>query len=445
MERVCYILGILKRERGSFKMLDIKLIRKDVNAIEAKLKTKDPEICLSSIIDMDRKLRELKTEVDSLKSVRNDLSQKIGELKRKGENADDQMVKVTEMGDDIRNLDHQINELETQFTFELSKLPNIPMDDIKVASDPKENVLLTTTGEKRVFDFPFKNHVELNEKLDLFDFKRGAKISGSGWPVYKNLGARLEWALIQYMLEVQIKNGFMQWIPPLLVRRDSVFGSGQLPKFENQQFKITDEDYDLFLIPTAEVPLNALHAQEIIPASDLPLKYVAYSPCFRREAGAAGAQERGLIRMHQFNKVELFCFSTPEDSMKMFDVLVKSAEDVLKGLGIHYRNMLLVTGDTSFAAARTIDIEVWLPGQNRYYEVSSVSNCTDYQARRSNVRYKTKDGKLEFVHTLNGSGLATSRLMVGILENNQNADGSVDIPEVLQKYLGGIKKLECVN
>lgn len=426
-------------------MLDIKLIRKDVNAIEAKLKTKDPEICLSSIIDMDRKLRELKTEVDSLKSVRNDLSQKIGELKRKGENADDQMVKVTEMGDDIRNLDHQINELETQFTFELSKLPNIPMDDIKVASDPKENVLLTTTGEKRVFDFPFKNHVELNEKLDLFDFKRGAKISGSGWPVYKNLGARLEWALIQYMLEVQIKNGFMQWIPPLLVRRDSVFGSGQLPKFENQQFKITDEDYDLFLIPTAEVPLNALHAQEIIPASDLPLKYVAYSPCFRREAGAAGAQERGLIRMHQFNKVELFCFSTPEDSMKMFDVLVKSAEDVLKGLGIHYRNMLLVTGDTSFAAARTIDIEVWLPGQNRYYEVSSVSNCTDYQARRSNVRYKTKDGKLEFVHTLNGSGLATSRLMVGILENNQNADGSVDIPEVLQKYLGGIKKLECVN
>lgn len=426
-------------------MLDIKLIRKDVKAIEAKLKTKDPEICLTSIIEMDRKLRELKTEVDSLKSIRNDLSQKIGELKRKGESADNEMVKVTEMGDDIRNLDHQITELEAKFTYELSSLPNIPMDDIKVASDPKENVLIETTGEKRVFDFPFKNHVELNEKLDLFDFKRGAKISGSGWPVYKNLGARLEWALIQYMLEVQIKNGFMQWIPPLLVRRDSVFGSGQLPKFENQQFKITDEDYDLFLIPTAEVPLNALHAEEIIHSSDLPLKYVAYSPCFRREAGAAGAQERGLIRMHQFNKVELFCFSTPEDSMKMFDVLVKSAEDVLKGLGIHYRNMLLVTGDTSFAAARTIDIEVWLPGQNRYYEVSSVSNCTDYQARRSNVRYKTKDGKLEFVHTLNGSGLATSRLMVAILENNQNADGSVDIPEVLQKYLGGIKKLECIS
>jgi len=426
-------------------MLDIKLIRKDIKAVEDKLKTKDPEITLVRVVEMDRKLRELKTEVDSLKSVRNDLSQKIGELKRKGENSDELMVKVTEMGDNIRNLDTQITELETKVTFELSSLPNIPMDDIKVAMDPKENQLLKTVGEKRTFDFPFKNHVELNEKLDLFDFKRGAKISGSGWPVYKNLGARLEWALIQYMLEVQIKNGFMQWIPPLLVRRDAVFGSGQLPKFENQQFKITDEDYDLFLIPTAEVPLNALHSDEVIPATDLPLKYVAYSPCFRREAGAAGAQERGLIRMHQFNKVELFCFSTPEESGKMFDILVNSAEDVLKGLNVHYRNMLLVTGDTSFAAARTIDIEVWLPGQNRYYEVSSVSNCTDYQARRSNVRYKAKDGKLEFVHTLNGSGLATSRLMVAILENNQNADGSVEIPQALQKYLGGMTQLKCIN
>jgi seryl-tRNA synthetase len=423
-------------------MLDIKLIRKDIKAVEDKLKTKDPEITLTPIIDMDRKLRELKTEVDSLKGIRNDLSQKIGELKRKGEDAAEQMSKVTEMGDDIRNLDHQITELEKTFTFELASLPNIPMDDIKVAADPKENVEVKVVGEKRTFDFPFKNHVELNEKLDLFDFKRGAKVSGSGWPVYKNLGARLEWALIQYMLEVQINNGFMQWIPPILVRRDTVFGSGQLPKFENQQFKITDNDYDLFLIPTAEVPLCALHADEVISAADLPLKYVAYTPCFRREAGAAGTQERGLIRMHQFNKVELFAFSTPEDSMNMFDSLVSSAEDVLKGLNIHYRNMLLVTGDTSFAAARTIDIEVWLPGQNRYYEVSSVSNCTDYQARRSNIRYKAKEGKLEFVHTLNGSGLATSRLMVALLENNQNADGSVDIPEVLQKYLGGLKQLK---
>jgi seryl-tRNA synthetase len=423
-------------------MLDIKLLRKDTKAVEDKLKTKDPEITLTPLMDMDKKLRELKTEVDSLKSVRNDLSQKIGELKRKGEDASELMAKVAKYGDDIRNFDHQITELEKTFTHELSCLPNIPMDDIKVHLNPQENVQVKIVGDKPTFDFQFKNHVELNEKLDLFDFKRGAKVSGSGWPIYKNLGARLEWALIQYMLEVQIKNGFMQWIPPILVRRETVFGSGQLPKFENQQFKITDNDYDLFLIPTAEVPLCALHAEEVIPASDLPLKYVAYTPCFRREAGAAGTQERGLIRMHQFNKVELFAFSTPEDSMSLFDNLVTSAEEVLKGLNIHYRNMLLVTGDTSFAAARTIDIEVWLPGQNRYYEVSSVSNCTDYQARRSNIRYKTKDGKLEFVHTLNGSGLATSRLMVAILENNQNADGSVNIPEVLQKYLGGLTTLK---
>lgn len=426
-------------------MLDIKLIRKDMKAVEAKLQTKDPEITLSHILDMDTKLRELKTEVDGLKNVRNDFSKEIGEKKRKGEDAADLMAKVSTMGDTIRTLDTQISELDAKFTFELSKLPNIPMDEIKVHLDPKENVFLEDFNTKRTFDFPFKNHVELNEKLDLFDFKRGAKISGSGFPVYKNLGARLEWALIQYMIEMQVKNGFMQWIPPLLVRRETAFGSGQLPKFENQQFKITDEDYDLFLIPTAEIPLSGLHSDEVIASQDLPLKYVAYSPCFRREAGAAGSQERGLIRMHQFNKVELFCFTEPQDSAKVFDMMVKSAESILKGLNIHYRNMLLVTGDTSFASAKTIDIEVWLPGQNRYYEVSSVSNCTDYQARRSNIRYKTADGKLDFVHTLNGSGLATSRLMVAILENNQNADGSVDIPEVLQKYLGGLKKLVPVS
>ncbi|HRD55258.1 MAG TPA: serine--tRNA ligase [Parachlamydiaceae bacterium] len=423
-------------------MLDIKLIRKDAKTIEEKLKTKDASITLAPIVEMDKRLRELKTEAEALKNIRNDLSQKIGEMKRKGENSSEVMAKVGQMGDEIRNLDHQIHELDTTFTFELAKLPNIPMDDIKIALDPKENVLVKEFGKKPQHDFPFKNHVELNEKLNLFDFKRGAKISGSGWPVYKNLGARLEWALIQYMIDTQVKNGFMQWIPPILVRRDTVFGSGQLPKFENQQFKITDEDYDLFLIPTAEVPLSGLHADEIIPEDELTLKYVAYTPCFRREAGAAGSQERGLIRMHQFNKVELFCFSKPEDSNEVFEMMLNSAEDVLKGLNIHYRNMLLVTGDTSFASARTIDIEVWLPGQNRYYEVSSVSNCTDYQARRANIRYKTKEGKLEFVHTLNGSGLATSRLMVALLENNQQADGSVIIPEALQKYLGGLKVLK---
>jgi seryl-tRNA synthetase len=247
--------------------------------------------------------------------------------------------------------------------------------------------------------------------------------------------------LINYMLETQIKNGFEQWIPPILVRPEIVFGSGQIPKFENQQFKITDPDYQLYLIPTAEVPLNGLHYDEILTEDQLPCKYTAYTPCFRREAGAAGSQERGLIRVHQFNKVEMFCFTKPEDSMRVFEQMMASAEEILQGLDLHYRNVLLVTGDMSFASARTIDIEVWLPGQNRYYEVSSVSNCTDYQARRSQTRYRTKEGKVELVHTLNGSGLATSRLMVALLENNQNPDGSVNIPKVLQKYVGGLAKL----
>jgi seryl-tRNA synthetase len=418
-------------------MIDIRLIRKDRFAIEKQLKTKDPEIDLTTLCDLDQSIREAKTKVELLKAKRNEISQKIGEMKRSGQDTSLLMNEVTGFGQDIHDLDHQIKEWEEQFNYELSSLPNLPMDDIKISSDPKDNVIIKEHGQKPNFAFPFKNHVELNEQLKLFDFKRGAKISGTGWPVYKGMGARLEWALIQYMLETHIKNGFTQWIPPLLVRQDTVFGSGQLPKFENQQFKIRDEDYHLYLIPTAEVPLNGLHMDEIIPQEELSLKYVAYTPCFRREAGAAGSQERGLIRMHQFNKVEMFCFDKPEESMQVFNQMMDSAEEILQGLDLHYRNALLVTGDMSFAAARTIDIEVWLPGQNRYYEVSSVSNCTDYQARRSNTRFRREDGKLDFVHTLNGSGLATSRLMVALLENNQEKDGSVKIPKVLQRYLNG--------
>jgi seryl-tRNA synthetase len=422
-------------------MIDIKLIRKNRQEIEDKLKTKDPSIDLSSIISMDERIRDIKTKVEQLKAKRNESSQQIGNLKRQGKDASAIMEEVARHADEIHVLDQELGPLEEQFIFELAKLPNLPMDDIKVSQSPKDNVMIKEVGKKPVFDFPFKNHLELNEKLNLFDFKRGAKIAGTGWPIYRGLGARLEWALINYMISVHIKNGFEQWMPPAVVRRDVMFGSGQLPKFDNQQFKIKDDDFHLYLIPTAEVSLNGLHLDEIIPEEDLPLRYVAYTPCFRREAGAAGSQERGLIRMHQFNKVEMFCFTTPEDSKTVFDQMMAGAEEILEGLGLHYRNMLLVTGDMSFASARTVDIEVWLPGQNRYYEVSSVSNCTDYQARRSNTRYRKKDEKPEFVHTLNGSGLATSRLMVALLENNQNADGSVNIPSVLQPYLGGLKKL----
>lgn len=423
-------------------MLDIKLVRRDPQMVEKKLKTKDSSISLSPIIDLDKRIRELKTKVEQLKAKRNELSQKIGELKRQGKDANDLMQEVTGISEEIHQLDSELSPLETQFENAVACLPNIPMDDIKIAEDPRDNVMIKEYKTKRQFDFPFKNHLELNEGLNVLDFKRGAKLSGTGWPVYRGLGARLEWALINYMIETQIKNGFEFWLPPILVREEIVYASGQLPKFANQQFKITDEDYNLYLISTSEVALNGLHSDEVIPEEQLPLKYTAYTPCFRREAGAAGSQERGLIRMHQFNKVEMFAFTKPEESMDMFNTMLASAEEILQGLEIHYRNMLLVTGDMSFASARTVDIEVWLPGQNRYYEVSSISNCTDYQARRSKTRYRTKDGKVEFLHTLNGSGLATSRLMVAILENNQNVDGSVNIPKVLQKYMGGMTKLE---
>lgn len=428
-------------------MLDIKELRNQPEEVKNKILSKDPEANVDIVIELDTKVRELKTEVEQLKSQRNEFSKKIGEKKRAGEDASELMEQVSGISQKVHEMDAQIGPLEEQFTYELSKLPNLPMDDVKISPDPLDNVVVKEWGKKPQFEFDYKHHLELNEKLKLFDFERGAKISGTGWPVYSNMGARLEWALINYMIEVHINNGFTQWMPPALVREDALYGSGQLPKFENQQFKISDDDYQLWLIPTAEVPLNGLHMNEILSEDELPMRYVAYTPCFRREAGAAGKQERGLIRMHQFNKVEMFCFTKPEESEAMFDAMVQSAESILEGLGLHYRTMLLVTGDMSFPSTKTIDIEVFLPGQDKegkkaYYEVSSISNCTDFQARRSNIRFRRGQGKPEFVHTLNGSGLATSRLMVGLLENNQNPDGSVNIPTVLSKYLGGITKLE---
>lgn len=422
-------------------MLDIKLLRKDGPAIEAKLKTKDPSVEIGPILALDERNRHILQEVEELKAKRNQLSKEIGEKKRLKQDTSEVMQQVGGLGDRISELDRELALLEADFALKMGSLPNIPMDDIKVSPDPKDNICIKTYLEKPTFSFPFKNHVELNEHLGLFDFKRGAKISGSGWPTYKNLGARLEWALLNYMLDVHLENGFEMWMIPHLVKPEIVFGSGQLPKFEKQLFKIDDEDYHLYLIPTSEVALNGLHYDEILKEEELPLKYVAYSPCFRREAGAAGSQERGLIRVHQFNKVEMFAFAKPDQSQAMFEQMLKSAEQILEGLNLHYRSMLLVTGDMSFAAAKTVDVEVWLPGQNRYYEVSSVSNCTDFQARRSHTRFKHKEEKPELVHTLNGSGLATSRLMVALLENNQREDGSVALPQVLHKYLNGMKEL----
>lgn len=417
-------------------MLDIKLIRKDKAAIQKKIQTKEPELDLDRVVSLDERIRDIKTHSEQLKSARNEQSKKIGELKRQDQPVEELMQQVHTMGQEITLLDRELENLEAMFQDALSRIPNVPMDDVLVSQDKNDNVCIKEVGEKRQFEFPPKNHLELNEKLHLFDFKRAAKVSGTGWPAYCGWGARLEWALLNYMIDVQLRNGFTFWLPPLLVKPHIMFGSGQIPKFDGQYYEVANDEHPLYLVPTSEVALNGLHFDETIPEDELPIKYAAYSPCFRKEAGAAGAQERGLIRVHQFNKVEMFCFTKPEDSMQLFDQMVAVAEEILEGLQLHYRNMLLVTGDMSFTAARTVDIEVWLPGQNRYYEVSSVSNCTDYQARRSLIKYKAKGGKLEYVHTLNGSGLATSRLLVSLLENNQNADGSIHLPPVLQEKLG---------
>ena len=422
-------------------MLDIRLIRKDPEDIQRRLQTKVQDASISNALSLDESIRSKKTTVEQLKAKRNEASDAIGRMKKEGKDCHQQMQDVAAMGEQIHQLDHEVSKLELAFIDELARLPNLPMDDIPLSPDPKDNVMVRSWGERPSFSFPIKNHVELNERLSLFDFDRAAKISGSGWPSYKGLGARLEWALLNYMIDFHIRKGFTQWIPPIVVKKEVLFASGQLPKFANQQYAVFDGEQEMFLIPTAEVSLNGLHIEEILPAESLPLKYIAYTPCFRREAGAAGSQERGLIRTHQFNKVEMFAFTTPEQSPAMFEEMVSSAEQIVAGLGLHGRSMLLTTGDMSFASAKTIDVEVWLPGQNRYYEVSSVSNCTDYQARRSNTRFRQGKDKPQLVHTLNGSGLATSRLMVALLENNQQPDGSVIIPPALRGYLGGLEKL----
>ncbi|MCB1110647.1 MAG: serine--tRNA ligase [Chlamydiia bacterium] len=419
-------------------MLDIKVIRENPTEVEKKLQTKDPSACVKKVLELDEAIRALKLEGEALKNERNQSAKQVGELKRKGEDVSNLLKTIQGEKEKISTLDHRLAELEDQLKFELGYLPNLPDDDVKVSLDPQDNVLIEVVGEKPSFAFTPKNHLELNETLHLFDFKRGAKIGGSGWPTYRGLGARLEWALINFMIDTHVSNGFEQWMLPLVGRPEILFGSAHLPKFEDQLFKLED---DLYMIPTSEAVLNGIHYDEILDADVLPLKYTSYTPCFRREAGAAGSQERGLIRTHQFNKVEMFCITHPEESAAIYNMMVQSAEEILKALELHYRSMLLVTGDMSFASAKTIDLEVWLPGQERYYEVSSISNCTDFQARRSRIRFKKGKDKPEFVHTLNGSGLATSRLMVALLENNQQEDGSVKIPTVLQPYLNGLQAL----
>lgn len=420
-------------------MLGIKEILKDPKGVEEKVKRKDPTFSISPLLTAYEKAAKVKTELDDARMQLNSASKEFGEKKQQGKDISELFTLVKELKTSVQNLEAQHPPLEAAFEHLLAETPNLPDDDVLISPDPKDNVEIKSFGKKPTFSFPPKNHLELSDQHNLFDFKRGAKISGTNWPVYVDRGARLEWALLSLMIDIHTKNGFTFHLLPHLVHPEIMYGAGQLPKFESQLFKIKDEDYNLYLIPTAEVPLNGLHYDEILEEAELPKLYTAYTPCFRREAGSAGKNERGLIRVHQFNKIEMFAFTTPEQSDAIFEKMQTSAEEILQKLEIHYRSMLLVTGDMSFAASRTVDVEVWLPGQNRYYEVSSISNYRTYAARRSKIRYRKAGDKPTFVHTLNGSGLATSRLMVALLENNQQADGTILLPKALHPYFGATK------
>ena len=419
----------------AFNMLDFKRLKENAED-QKKLLQKQGDIDLKRLFDLEAHIRLLKTQVEEIKAQRNQLSKQIGEKKRKGENVNEILENVGKLGDEVEQLENELKAESEDFKNLALFVPNIPFSDVPDGKDENENVELKTFGQKPSFNFKPLNHLELNEKLNLFDFSRGAKISGNGFVVYRDAGAELEWALLNYMIDVQKKHGFEMRMVPLMVKPEMMEGVGQLPKFEGQYFKIEDEDFNLYLIPTSESALGALHQNEIFQLEELPKKMFAFTPCFRREAGAAGKKDRGIIRTHQFNKVEMFALTTPDQSESVFETFCNIAEEILQSLELHYRTMLLCTGDMSFSSAKTIDIELWLAGQNRYYECSSISNCTDFQARRLSIRYKSENQTL-LVHTLNGSGLATSRLMVGLIENYQQKDGSILVPKVLQKYLNG--------
>lgn len=421
-------------------MLDIKLIRNNPKEVEKKLRKRDASISLDPILDLDEKRRKILIEVESKQNILNTTSKEIGKLKKEGKDAESKMSEMRKLSDEIASLRSDLRQTEEDLKRFMSFLPNIPDDSVPVSDNKHDFKILREYKSKPVFDFTPKNHLELSEKHGLFDLARAAKIAESQFPMYCGIGAQLEIALHNFMLDFQIyerKNKL--FLPPLLVNPVSMFTSGNLPKFEDQLYKLRDDD--LYLIPTSEVPLTSVHRDEILREEDLPLRYIGFTPNFRREAGTYGAEERGLIRMHQFFKIEMYRYTTPEQSDEAFEELVADAEEILKRLDLHHRVTLLVTSDIAQQSAKTCDIEVWLPAQNSYYEVSSVSNCRDYQAIRGNIRYKTKDGKNRYVHTLNGSGLATSRLMISIIETYQQNDGSIIIPEVLQKYIGGIKKI----
>ncbi len=422
-------------------MLDVKLLRENLDLVKRRMATRGAEINWNQFVSLDLERREALSAIEKLKERKNRLSGEIGKLKKSGADAGALMREVEEVSEAIRNGDKPLADIEARFEALMLSLPNLPNESVTIGKNADDNKEIRRWGEPGSFDFKPKNHWDIGEELGILDFGRAAKIAGARFALYRDAGARLERALINFMLDLHTtENGYTEMLPPALANRASLIGTGQLPKFEEDLFRIAQGDY--FLIPTAEVPLTNMHRDEIIEREQLPIKYVSYTPCFRSEAGSYGKDVRGLIRQHQFNKVEMVKFTEPETSYRELESMVLNAEEVLKRLQLPYRVVELCTGDMGFASAKTYDLEVWLPGQNAYREISSCSNCEDFQARRAQIRYrKEQKGRPIFVHTLNGSGLAVGRTLVAVLENHQQKDGSVVIPAALRPYMGGLERI----
>ena len=416
-------------------MLDIKILRNEPDKIREALKKRNNDLDITPAIELDKKRRELLTDVENKKAKQNAITKQIPAMKKAGEDTAPIFKEMKELSNEIKADDEKVREIDEELRNFMLRIPNIPNESCPTGKDDTENLELRKNGTPREFAFEPKAHWDIGTNLDILDFERGTKIAGTRFTVYKGLGARLERSVIQYFLNTHTSRGYTEIFPPYMVNRASMTGTGQLPKFEEDAFKVTNNGF--FLIPTAEVPVTNLHRDEILDGSKLPIRYCAYSACFRAEAGSAGRDTRGIIRQHQFNKVEMVHFSKPEDSYNDLERLTNDAEVLLQGLGLPYRVVCLSTGDLGFSSAKTYDLEVWMPSYNRYVEISSCSNFEDYQARRANIRYKdSPKDKAQFVHTLNGSGLAVGRTVAAILENFQNEDGTVTIPEALVPYMG---------
>jgi len=423
-------------------MLDIKFVRDNFELVTTSLRNRGQSEALDGFSEYDTKRRAILAEVEKLKQQRNSASEKIAEMKREGKDASKLIAEMKAVAARIKGLDGELAEQEQVLRRILMGIPNVPHSSVPVGRDSDDNPVIKKVGPLPEFDFDPVPHWDLGERLGILDFERAAKITGARFTLYVGLGARLERALINFMLDIQTKeNGYLEVLPPFMTNQASTTATGQLPKFESDLFKL--EGWDYYLVPTAEVPVTNIHRDEILEEDVLPKRYTAYTPCFRSEAGSYGKDTRGLIRQHQFNKVELVKFTTPEDSYAELDTLLADAESILQRLGLSYQVIELCTGDLGFSAAKTYDIEVWMPGQQKYREISSCSNFEDFQARRGSIRFKRIGRKgTELVHTLNGSGLAVGRTVVAILENFQQADGSVVIPEALRPYMDGIDTIQ---